>query len=97
MSWHNQLMKSTPTTASEGEALHVFLLGRSKFQVTGNVLVLRYAKLEALLVRLVMSAGAPLRRDYLADFLWPDMPRSTNLQNLRRAIFNLKAALGEVG
>ena len=31
------------------------------------------------------------------DLLWQDMSRATNLRNLRRAIFNLNATLGEAG
>ena len=92
-------MRSIPIqiTKIEGEALRLTLLGRVDLWVTGNVRVLRYAKLQALLARLVMSAGAPLRRSYLAELLWPDMPEDKGLQNLRRAIFNLKTALGEAG
>jgi DNA-binding SARP family transcriptional activator len=92
-------MKSIPikATAIEGEALRLTLLGRVDLWVTGNVRVLRYAKLQALLARLAMSAGTPLRRSYLAELLWPGMPEEKGLQNLRRAIFNLKTALGEAG
>lgn len=92
-------MKSIPikATAIEGEALRLTLLGRVDLWVAANVRVLRYAKLQALLARLAMSAGTPLRRSYLAELLWPGMPEEKGLQNLRRAIFNLKTALGEAG
>jgi len=94
---HSPRMKTTKITVSEDKALRLTLLGRVELQLSGRTLALRYAKLEALLARLVMSAGAPLQRNYLADLLWPEMPEQKGLQNLRRAIFNLKTALGEAG
>lgn len=58
---------------------------------------LGYAKLRALLVYLSMSDGKPLRRQALAAMFWPDREEGVAKQNLRRAIFNLKAALGAAG
>lgn len=76
-------------------ALHLRVLGGFEARVDGQqVLGTGYAKLRALLARLALAGGRPLRRDVLADLLWPGMPAAVARQNLRRALFNLKSSLG---
>ncbi|MDH5426408.1 MAG: hypothetical protein OEY29_15585 [Gammaproteobacteria bacterium] len=61
----------------------------------GEPVSLGYAKLHGLLIFLAMSAGRPQRREYLAELFWPELPAAAGRENLRRALFNLKSALGE--
>ncbi|OGS81244.1 MAG: hypothetical protein A2Z94_03060 [Gallionellales bacterium GWA2_55_18] len=82
---------------SESKVLSLALLGCFDARVAGGSLNVGYAKLRGLLALLAMSAGVPLRREYLADLLWPEMPELAGRQNLRRALFNLKSAMGGAG
>lgn len=82
---------------AERAALRLTLLGRMVVRVDGHELNLRYSKLKALLARLAICPGTSLRRSYLSDLLWPNLPADKATQNLRRAIFNLKADLGSAG
>ena len=81
-------MKAAPTV----EALYrVRLLGplevwRGRYRVAPFA----YAKLTALLA-LLLSEESPQRREYVADMLWPE----GGTENLRRALFDLRRALGE--
>lgn len=77
--------------------LHVSLLGAMEVRVAGEKLNIGYTKLRGLLAILAMSAGIPLQRDYLAELLWPEKSAAAGRQNLRRALYNLKSALGEAG
>ena len=79
------------------QTLHISLLGAMEVRVAGEKLNIGYTKLHGLLAILAMSAGTPLQRDYLAELLWPDKSGAARRQNLRRALYNLKAALGETG
>ena len=79
---------------SDKNELYLALLGNIEIHVNGLPLNISYAKLRGLLAVLAMSAGLPLQRDYLAELFWPDMPEGTARQNLRRALFNLKSAMG---
>jgi DNA-binding SARP family transcriptional activator len=74
--------------------LHLALLGSFDMRVAGNPLDIGYAKLRALLAFLAMSPGVPVQREYLAELFWPGMPAAAGRQNLRRALFNLKSAMG---
>ena len=77
--------------------LHISLLGAMEVRVAGEKLNTGHTKLHGLLAILAMSAGTPLQRDYLADLLWPEKSAAAGRQNLRRALYNLKSALGEAG
>ncbi len=81
--------------APESKELRFELLGGINIHVAGNQIDTRYAKLDGLLAVLAMSAGTELRRDYLAELFWPEMADGVGRQNLRRALFNLKAAMGD--
>jgi PAS domain S-box-containing protein len=82
-------------TAPESKELSFELLGGINIHVAGNQIDTRYAKLNGLLAILAMSAGTELRRDYLAELFWPERADGVGRQNLRRALFNLKAAMGD--
>ena len=56
-----------------------------------------YAKLRGLLIFLAMSNGMPVKREYLAYLFWSEMSAAASRQNLRRALFNLKTAMGTTG
>ncbi|MBI5439296.1 MAG: AAA family ATPase [Nitrosomonadales bacterium] len=81
----------------KAKVLHLALLGPFDMRVAGSSLDVGYAKLRALLAFLAMSAGVPLQREYLAELFWPGMPAAAGRQNLRRALFNLKSAMGGAG
>src|SRR5512143_1119537 len=82
---------------SNNKNLRLTLLGGFDAIASGAPLQISYAKLRALLAYLALSAGTPHRRAYLTELLWPDMPEATGRQNLRRALFNLKTAMGQAG
>lgn len=81
----------------KNKMLHLALLGSFDMRAAGNSLDIGYAKLRALLAFLAMSAGVPVQREYLAELFWPGMPAVAGRQNLRRALFNLKSAMGGAG
>lgn len=87
-------MLNNEFVGSEKNELYLALLGDIEIRVAGNPLNISYAKLRGLLAVLAMSTGLPLQRDYLAELFWPEMPGGTARQNLRRALFNLKSAMG---
>ncbi len=51
------------------------------------------AKVRALLAYLAVESARPHPRDVLAGLLWPDLPNSTSLGNLRHALANLREAI----
>lgn len=52
-------------------------------------------KVRALLAYLVMEGERPKRRELLAGLLWPNMPERQARRNLRRALMNLRDAIGD--
>lgn len=87
-----------PTGPSTQPQLRLALLGGFAASVADTpVLGQGYAKLRGLLARLALAGGHPVQRDLLADLFWPEMDAAAGRQNLRRALFNLKAALGDAG
>ncbi|MDH5517730.1 MAG: hypothetical protein OEY36_07915 [Gammaproteobacteria bacterium] len=75
--------------------LQLSLMGAIETSANNQNIVLSYNKLQGLLAILAMSADKPLSRDMLADLFWPDMPEKNAKENLRRALYNLKSALGD--
>ena len=67
----------------------VFTLDR--FPVTG----FKASKAKALLVYLAVEADRPHRRETLATLLWPNRPDRTARTNLRRALSDLRRAVGD--
>jgi predicted ATPase/DNA-binding SARP family transcriptional activator len=55
----------------------------------------RSAKVQGLLVYLVLEAGTVHTRDGLAMLLWPDEPRATARKNLRQSLYQLRQILGQ--
>jgi predicted ATPase/DNA-binding SARP family transcriptional activator len=49
----------------------------------------------ALLAYLAMHVGTPLRRETLADLLWPDQPGPEALHTLRQTLNRLRRAIGD--
>jgi predicted ATPase len=56
---------------------------------------LRTRKGEGLLALLVLRAGHPVARDWLAATLWPDSAPAAALANLRSSLMDLREALGD--
>lgn len=82
----------------KNNTLSLALLGSFAASVGGEVILDGgYAKLRGLLAMLAMSTDTPLRREFLAELFWPDMPIATARQNLRLALFNLKSSMAEAG
>jgi DNA-binding SARP family transcriptional activator len=52
-------------------------------------------KVRALLAYLAVEVGQPHRRETLAGLLWPDWPERSARTNLRRALANLRSAIGD--
>ncbi|CAG0929482.1 Putative HTH-type transcriptional regulator [Thermoflexales bacterium] len=71
------------------ELLGAFRVARDGQPVTG----FETDAARALLAYLVMQAGAPFRRETLADLLWPSQPASKALGNLRKTLSRLRSAL----
>lgn len=94
---HNLHMEKRQLASHESKVLRLALLGCFDIRVAENSLDTGYAKLRALLAFLAMSAGVPLRREYLAELFWPEMAAAAGRQNLRRALFNLKSIMGGAG
>ncbi len=62
-------------------------------RASGEEIPLESAKVRALLAYMALHADAPQSRDYMAFFLWPDIPNETARKNLRQALYSLKKAL----
>ncbi len=52
-------------------------------------------KVRALLAYLAVETDRPHRRESLAGLLWPDQPESSARTNLRRALADMRKALGD--
>ncbi len=74
--------------------LEIALLGAFQVSKDGK-LVTRFetAPARALLIYLVLHPGMPLRREMLADLLWPDQARSEALHALRQTLNRLRRAI----
>lgn len=87
-------MQDFTVVNSNTKELRISLLGNVEIQVENTLISISYAKLQGLLAVLAMSAGLPLERDFLADLFWPEMTSENARKNLRRALYNLRIALG---
>ncbi|TAN47219.1 MAG: hypothetical protein EPN21_18160, partial [Methylococcaceae bacterium] len=81
---------------TQAMSLRIALLGGFTLSTAEGTISLPYAKLAALLSYLVVETPrtGPIRRETLAELLWPDLPLENARGNLRRALFNLQQALG---
>jgi DNA-binding SARP family transcriptional activator/predicted ATPase/uncharacterized protein HemY len=76
--------------------LKVALLGSFRATRDGNPITrFETEPARALLAYLVVQAGTPLRREVLADLLWPEQPRSEALHALRQTLNRLRRAIGD--
>lgn len=78
------------------DLLSLSCLGPIKISLANAPLAkLNSEKLSALLFYLAMRAGHRLRREYLAELLWPDLPIEAARSNLRHAYFRLRQILND--
>lgn len=74
--------------------LQIFLFGEPHLEYEGQRISLpQRESLLRLFVRLTLQAGKPLARKNLAFTLWPDVPESEALANLRRHLYLLRNLL----
>ena len=77
-------------------SLAVELLGPFRAACDGRpVTGLASDKVRALLAYLAVEASQPHRREKLVGLLWPDQPEQDARANLRRALANLRKAIGD--
>ncbi len=75
--------------------MEVNLLGKFQVLIDGEpVQELNRQKSRALLAYLLIEANRPLRRAFLAELLWPDLPHGVARTNLRQALKFLRQAIG---
>src|SRR5262245_20587099 len=75
------------------EGLTIDLLGSPRIEVEGRPLEVDTRKAVALLAYVAMM-GRPVRRETLADLLWPEYEPANGRAALRRTLSVLRAALG---
>ena len=76
--------------------LIIRLLGPPQFVLDGEPITgFESDKVRALLVYLAVEAERPHRRETLAALLWPESPAQAAKDNLRQALSNLRAAVGD--
>ncbi len=78
------------------EGIEISLLHKPSIHVDGQPARLPYDKCLALLTYLVMHADRPLRRDFLAELLWPESAQDPR-GNLRHGIHELRKVLADDG
>ncbi|MCP5096075.1 MAG: hypothetical protein GY943_11015, partial [Chloroflexi bacterium] len=77
-------------------SLSIRLLGSFQVELAGEPVVgFASDRVRALLAYLVTEADQPHRRDKLAGLLWPNSPQKTARTNLRRALSDLRKAIGD--
>ena len=74
-------------------SLRISTLGSLRLEVNGAPVTLERRKTAALLVYLAV-AGGQHQRSFLAGLLWPDYRQDKALGHLRRALWEINAALG---
>ncbi|HEY0665082.1 MAG TPA: BTAD domain-containing putative transcriptional regulator [Gallionella sp.] len=77
------------------DLLSLSCLGPVRVSLSQSPAKLNSEKLSALLFYLAMRAGHRVRREYLAELLWPDLPVEAARSNLRHAFFRLRQILNE--
>jgi DNA-binding SARP family transcriptional activator len=76
--------------------LALFLLGPFQVKLDGEpVIAFESDKVRALLAYLAIEADRPHRREKLAGLLWPERPEQDARRNLRYALSNLRAVIGD--
>jgi DNA-binding SARP family transcriptional activator len=74
--------------------LEVRLLGQFDVRLDGRHIDLPTRPAQALLAYLALHVGTRTRREQLAGLLWPDADEASARNNLRQALWRLRAALG---
>ena len=79
------------------EQLAIYLLGSFEVRLADQDLggVFRTRKERALLAYLAVESRHPLRREALAELLWPERPEGYARTNLRQALLGLRKVIGE--
>src|SRR6185369_5872936 len=73
----------------------VRLFGRLELEVEGQPLPrLRPRRGEWLLALLILRAGQPVEREWLASLFWPESTEARARYNLRRTLVDLRDTLG---
>ncbi|MBN1180200.1 MAG: tetratricopeptide repeat protein [Anaerolineae bacterium] len=76
--------------------LEIALLGTFQVSKDGNPITrFETDPARALLAYLALHVGTPLRRETLADLLWPDQSRPEALHTLRQTLNRLRRAIGD--
>ena len=85
-------MTNNPSPMLNLQFLGTFTVTRNGTPVTS----FRSDKARALLAYLAIERDYPHARSTLCALLWPDMPETTALQNLRQTLSRLRHALGDL-
>jgi len=76
--------------------LSIRFLGSFLVTLDGDAVTgFEWDKVRALLAYLAVEADQPHSREKLAGLLWPEMPEASARTNLRRALSDLRSALGD--
>lgn len=82
-------------SSGSSSAIEMRLFGPFTVLWNGQALpALRTRKGQSLLALLVLRAGRPVERPWLAGVLWPESPEAQARYNLRRSLSDLRQALG---
>jgi DNA-binding SARP family transcriptional activator len=84
----------TPAPVDTAPALTLRLLGPGVLLADGTAVRTHSARTFALLAYLALEPERPHARDTLVDLLWPDLPLASGRQNLRQALYSLRAVAG---
>jgi predicted ATPase len=92
------IQRTVRVPVEKGKMAHlaIYLLGPLRVTIDEEpVAGFESNKVRALLAYLAVEAGQPQRRETLAGLLWPDWPERSARTNLRRALTNLRSAIGD--
>src|SRR5262245_19121397 len=88
-------LQGAPMEFHDRQALKIRLLGPVEIQVDGQLLPgLHLRKGHWLLALLALRAGREVRREWLAETLWPDSLPEEASASLRQSLAHLRRALG---
>ncbi|KPK92042.1 MAG: hypothetical protein AMJ88_11890 [Anaerolineae bacterium SM23_ 63] len=75
--------------------IQVSLLGRFAIEVNGETVEIRARASQSLFAYLALHRDTPLRRELLAGQFWPNTDETNARNNLRYALWQIRAALGQ--
>ena len=76
--------------------LEIRLLGQFKVTAGNQPVGISSRPAQSLLAYLAITAGIAHRREKLAGMLWPDIPEIDARRNLRRALWQVRKATGDL-